>query len=127
MIVGREGVGKSALIIQLIEKNFKYKYDGTIIKDSFRHRVTIDAEPCLLDIFESTTVFDPYPILSEWQRRCIHMAGGFLCAYAINCRSSFDEIASLRSKLLLVKDQYTFPMVLEIGRASCRERVLMPV
>ena len=134
VIVGREGVDKSALTIQLIQNNFKYEYGP--IEDSFRHEVTIDAEPCLLDIFESSTQekysvrkqgsWDPQ-LFSEWQSQCIRDAEGFLCVYAINCRSSFDEIASLRSKLLLVK--YTFPMVLVGNKCDLEEeerQVIVP-
>eukprot|EP01105_Mastigella_eilhardi_P007411 TRINITY_DN1886_c0_g1_i5.p1 TRINITY_DN1886_c0_g1~~TRINITY_DN1886_c0_g1_i5.p1 ORF type:complete len:203 (-),score=75.66 TRINITY_DN1886_c0_g1_i5:75-638(-) len=108
VVVGGGGVGKSALTIQFIQSHFINEYDPTI-EDSYRKQVVIDNEPtCLLDILDTAGQEEYSAMRDQYMRH----GQGFLCVYAINSRSSFDEIATFRDQILRVKDADKVPMVL---------------
>merc|ERR1712151_1058980 len=106
VVVGGGGVGKSALTIQLIQNHFIEEYDPTI-EDSYRKQVTIDGDPCLLDI-PDTAGQEEYSAMRDQYMRT---GQGFLAVYSITSRSSFDEIASFREQILRVKDKDIVPLV----------------
>lgn len=107
VVVGGGGVGKSALTIQLIQNHFIEEYDPTI-EDSYRKQVTIDGDPCLLDILD-TAGQEEYSAMRDQYMRT---GQGFLAVYSIVSRSSFDEIASFREQILRVKDKDVVPLVI---------------
>jgi len=108
VIVGVGGVGKSALYIQLITNRFVEEYDHSTIEDSQRKQVYIDNEGCLLDVLDTAGQED-YPARRD-QYMCT--GNGFVLTYAINSRSSYDEINTFRERIIRIKDTTTFPMVL---------------
>lgn len=112
VIVGGGGVGKSALTIQLIQNHFVDEYDPTI-EDSYRKQVTIDDETCLLDILD-TAGQEEYSAMRDQYMRT---GQGFVLAYAITSRSSFDEIGQFKEQICRVKDADKVPMVL-VGNKS---------
>ena len=116
VIVGGGGVGKSALTIQLIQNHFIDEYDPTI-EDSYRKRVTIDDETCLLDILD-TAGQEEYSAMREQYMRT---GQGFICTYAITSRSSFDEVPFFRGEILRVKDEDKVPMVLVGNKCDLEE------
>ena len=52
MVLGSGGVGKSALTVQFVQGIFVEKYDPTI-EDSYRKKVEIDDEQCVLEILDT--------------------------------------------------------------------------
>ncbi len=52
VVLGRGGVGKSCLTMRFVSNQFLEEYDPTI-EDSYRKRVCIDDESCLLDILDT--------------------------------------------------------------------------
>jgi len=106
VVVGGGGVGKSALTIQLIQNHFIEEYDPTI-EDSYRKQVTIDGDPCLLDILD-TAGQEEYSAMRDQYMRT---GQGFLTVYSITSMSSFEEIATFREQILRVKDKDNVPMV----------------
>ena len=107
VIVGGGGVGKSALTIQLIQNHFVEEYDPTI-EDSYRKQVTIDDESCLLDILD-TAGQEEYSAMRDQYLRKGH---GFICAFSVTSRASFDEVSAFREQILRVKDADKVPIVL---------------
>ena len=72
------------------------------------------------------------PQLPKWVRSTQDAAGSLACDLANECctRSQFDEASSLLAQVPENHDPNTFEEAsghLEIGRASCRERVSSPV
>merc|ERR1712226_1347924 len=112
VVVGGGGVGKSALTIQLIQNHFIEEYDPTI-EDSYRKQVTIDGEPCLLDILD-TAGQEEYSAMRDQYMRT---GQGFLLVYSITSQSSFGEIATFREQILRVKDKDQVPVVV-VGNKS---------
>merc|ERR1711998_153053 len=106
VVVGGGGVGKSALTIQLIQNHFIEEYDPTI-EDSYRKQVTIDGDPCLLDILD-TAGQEEYSAMRDQYMRT---GQGFLWVYSITSTSSFEEVATFREQILRVKDKDNVPMV----------------
>mmetsp|Transcript_23751 Transcript_23751/g.32408 ORF Transcript_23751/g.32408 Transcript_23751/m.32408 type:complete len:192 (-) Transcript_23751:11-586(-) len=117
VVVGGGGVGKSALTIQLIQNHFIDEYDPTI-EDSYRKQCTIDDEICLLDILD-TAGQEEYSAMRDQYMRT---GEGFLCVYAINSRSSFEEIDSFRDQILRVKDEDSVPLVLCGNKCDLEEQ-----
>ncbi|KAL6055854.1 Ras GTPase [Balamuthia mandrillaris] len=117
VVVGGGGVGKSALTIQLIQNHFIDEYDPTI-EDSYRKQVNVDGEVCLLDILD-TAGQEEYSAMRDQYMRT---GQGFLCVYAINSRTSFEEIISFREQILRVKDEDNVPMVLVGNKSDLEEQ-----
>jgi len=107
VVLGSEGVGKSALVIQLIQQHFIEDYDPTI-EDSYRKRVTIDDETCLLDILDTAGGQEQVGLHDQYMRT----SHTFVCVYSITSRQSFLELDGFYKKILRAKDQVKQPMVL---------------
>ena len=56
-VVGEEGVGKSALVIQLVQAQFVEEFDPTV-EDSYRKQLIVDDEAVVLDILD--TGYNPF-------------------------------------------------------------------
>ena len=115
VIVGSEGVGKSALSILFASNYFVEDFDPTI-ENSYRKQVTIDNETCVLDIFDTTSQYG-YTMSERYMRSC----QGFICVYAVTSRSTFDEMAGFRGQILRVKDEDTVPMLLAGNKCDLEE------
>jgi len=107
VIVGGGGVGKSSLTMQLVSNQFVDEYDPTI-EDSYRKQVTIDNESAILDILDTAGQEE----LSAMKDQYMRNGKGFLIVYTITSRNSWDEARNLRTRILQVKDEDEFPMVM---------------
>ncbi|KZT58132.1 ras-domain-containing protein [Calocera cornea HHB12733] len=113
VVVGDGGVGKSALTIQFIQSHFVDEYDPTI-EDSYRKQVVVDDEVALLDVLD-TAGQEEYGAMREQYMRT---GEGFLLVYAINSRTSFEELSALHQQILRVKDADTFPVVIVANKCD---------
>lgn len=107
VIVGGEGVGKSALTIQLIQGKFVTEYDPTI-EDSYRKQFTIDDDTLMLEVLD-TAGQEEYAAMRDCYIRTGH---GFVVTYSITNKESFKDADRFRERILLVKDDDDIPMVL---------------
>jgi len=107
VLVGGGGVGKSALTVRFIQSHFVVEYDPTI-EDSYRKQAVIDDEVALIDVLD-TAGQEEYGAMREQYMRT---GEGFLLAYAITSRESFEEIQGFHQQILRVKDKDNFPMIL---------------
>ena len=55
VVLGREGVGKSSMTIQLMSYHFVDEHDPTI-EDIYRKQVKWDGEVCLLDVLDTAGI-----------------------------------------------------------------------
>jgi len=113
VVVGGGGVGKSALTIQFIQSHFVDEYDPTI-EDSYRKQCVIDDEVALLDVLD-TAGQEEYGAMREQYMRT---GEGFLLVYAINSRTSFEEVSTFYQQILRVKDKDTFPVVVVANKCD---------
>jgi len=116
VVLGGGGVGKSALTIRLVTDNFLDEYDPTI-EDSYRKQVMIDDETALLDILDTAGQEEFSSMQDQWMRD----GQGFLLVYSIIDRPSFDEVTSLKEKILRTKDMDKVPIVLVGNKCDMKD------
>uniref|UniRef100_K3WRR9 Uncharacterized protein n=1 Tax=Globisporangium ultimum (strain ATCC 200006 / CBS 805.95 / DAOM BR144) TaxID=431595 RepID=K3WRR9_GLOUD len=107
VVLGSGGVGKSALTIRLVTDNFLEDYDPTI-EDSYRKQTVIDNQSALLDILDTAGQEEYTSMQDQWMRE----GKGFLLVYSVTSRSTFDDIAAFKDKILRAKDVDSVPIVL---------------
>jgi len=107
VILGDGGVGKSCITIQLTQNIFVSEYDPTV-ENSYRKQVVVDDEPMMLDILDTAGQED-YSILRD---QYIRTGQGFLIVYSITSAVTFKGVPDLRQKILGVKDEQEYPMIL---------------
>jgi len=112
VVIGSGGVGKSAMVIQLIQNHFVDEYDPTI-EDSYRKQFVIDEETVLLDILD-TAGMEEYSALRDQYMRT---GQAFLLVYSITSRQSFEETHPLLDQLRRVKDTDK-PLVVMAGNKA---------
>src|SRR3990167_3434448 len=115
-VVGPTGVGKSAFTVQLTQSFFIEECDPTI-EDSYRKRVCIDGDPCLLDILD-TSGQEEYSAMRD---SYMATSQAFLLVYAVSSHISFDEIVSYREIVLRAKDSDKVPMILVGNKCDLEE------
>ena len=112
-------IQKSALTIRLVTDNFLEEYDPTI-EDSYCKQVPVDGVPALLDILDTAGVYYIYILysnlrkifcdyigqeeFSSMQDQWMREGQGFLLVYSITNAQTFDEVETLREKILRTKD-----------------------
>jgi len=106
-VVGAGAVGKSAVTVRFIAGNFVEKYDPTI-EDSYRKQIEIDGIACILDIMD-TAGQEEYSALRD---QYMKTGEGFILAYSVTSRPSFEFSAKLRSNIIRMKEAQDFPIVL---------------
>jgi small GTP-binding protein len=106
-------VGKSALTIQLIQKQFIEWYDPTI-EESYIKNTNIDGKWCILDVLD-TAGQEIYTAMREQ-----HMRNGdaFLLVYSVADRATFENIAYFYSSILRVKNRAQVPMILVANKCD---------
>lgn len=107
VILGGGGVGKSALVVQFMQNHFIDFYDPTI-EDSYRKQVEIDGKFYLLDVLD-TSGQEEYSAMRDQYMRT---GEGFILAYSIINRQSFNEIIELRDRIIMNKEGKDIPIVL---------------
>ncbi|KAJ6236659.1 ras-like protein [Anaeramoeba flamelloides] len=112
IIVGRGGVGKTALMVRFVQNTFIEEYDPTI-EEEYRRQIVIDEETYTLDILD-TGGNEEYSIIRDVYMR---KGDGFLIVYSINARNSFDEVQKYYEQITGAKDSDDVPIVV-VGNKS---------
>ncbi|EDO36396.1 predicted protein [Nematostella vectensis] len=105
--LGGGGVGKSALIVQLISHQFLDYHDPTI-EDAYQHQVVLDNEPALLDILDTAGQQEFTAMREQYMRN----GEGFIIIYSITDRSSFNLAAQYKDQIERVRRTDDIPIVL---------------
>ncbi len=137
VVVGGASVGKSALVVRLVQDHFFEEYDPTVA-DTYRKSIEVDGETTMLDILdtagrEENNISLPdsvsphlvYPRFSSdshpdfhdtipdsFPLQWIRDRDGFILVFSITRKSSFEEIKKFRNLILLVKNTERVPMVI---------------
>ena len=112
LVIGAGGVGKSALTISFFQNVFITEYDPTI-EDSFRKVVVIDEETCLLNVLDTAGEEVYAPLRDAY----VVAAHGYVMAYAINDRRSFDYLGQYILDVRRAKDSDKVSLVI-VGTKS---------
>ncbi|KAJ3121181.1 GTP-binding protein [Physocladia obscura] len=106
-VLGARSVGKSSLIIQFVDRTFSDSYYPTIA-NTFTRIIEHRGQEYAAEIID-TAGQDEYSILNS-----VHTIGthGYVLAYSIASRSSFDMCATIRDKILNDTGMDWVPIVL---------------
>eukprot|EP01121_Diplochlamys_sp_Union-15-3_P021776 TRINITY_DN89_c0_g2_i1.p1 TRINITY_DN89_c0_g2~~TRINITY_DN89_c0_g2_i1.p1 ORF type:complete len:200 (-),score=26.48 TRINITY_DN89_c0_g2_i1:85-684(-) len=107
VIVGDGGVGKSCVTIQFCQNHFVPDYDPTI-ENLYRKQISFENEPVILEILD-TAGQEEYSAMRD---QYIKAGQGFIVAFAINNRKSFEKLSIFREAILQIKDSDVYPMIL---------------
>jgi GTPase KRas protein len=115
VVLGDGGVGKDELInqvclhfqnlisvltlLQLCLKIFIESYDAPI-EDSFRKQITIDGEPCMLEVLDTAGQEEYTALRDQW----IRDGEGFVLVYSVCNRSSFTKIRKFHHQVSKAKE-----------------------
>ncbi|EFC42538.1 ras family small GTPase [Naegleria gruberi] len=99
VVFGSGGVGKSALIVQLIQNVFVEQYDPTL-EDSYRKDTHIEKKPVILDILDTAGQEEFCTLRDQY----IRQGEGFVIVYSVTNRNSFDEVYSFLEQIAQAKE-----------------------
>ncbi|KAJ3435453.1 ras-like protein [Anaeramoeba flamelloides] len=104
IVVGKGGVGKTALMNQFVQRRFFGDGYWPMEEDTYRKQVEIDDEMYLLDIVETEC---------QEEIQGLDLKGeGFLIVYSITNRESFEQVTREIEKIQKMKEKEDFPMVI---------------
>ncbi|MBV95592.1 Ras-like protein family member 12, partial [Eschrichtius robustus] len=107
-ILGRRGVGKSALTVKFLTRRFISEYDPNL-EDTYSSEETVDHQPVHLRVMDTA---DP-----DTPRNCeryLNWAHAFLVVYSVDSRQSFEGSSSYLELLALhaKETQRSYPALL---------------
>uniref|UniRef100_A0A6B2LLI5 Uncharacterized protein n=1 Tax=Arcella intermedia TaxID=1963864 RepID=A0A6B2LLI5_9EUKA len=105
--MGSGGVGKSAITLQFINRQFLSLYDPTI-EDRYQKHLEYKGIQCMLEILD-TAGQETFSAMRE-----LYMANGegFALIYSITSTLSFQEVEKIRSGIIKHKNDDNVPIVL---------------
>ncbi|XP_077565421.1 ras-related and estrogen-regulated growth inhibitor [Stigmatopora nigra] len=111
-VLGRAGVGKSALVVRFLTRRFIWEYDPTL-ESTYRHQANIDDEVVTMEILDTAGQED-----SQQKEGHIRWGDAFMVVYDITDRGSFEDVAPLRTLLEEVKKPKNVPLVLVANKCD---------
>lgn len=115
VVVGAGGVGKSAVTLQFIRKEFIENYEPTI-EDSYRAQVVVDGRTYILDILD-TSGQEEYSAMQAQYRRA---GEGFMCVFAVDNFRSFEDAHYHIMRIRQVNDSEKVPIILVGNKIDCK-------
>ena len=106
--LGSDGVGKTALIIQLICDHFVDEYHFSFSEEFYSKQICIDDESGLLEILDTINHEDFQTLRDNW----IEDSDGFIIIYSITSRSSFSQVSAFTEQVRRVTKRDRLAMVL---------------
>ncbi|OCK75094.1 putative ras-like protein, partial [Lepidopterella palustris CBS 459.81] len=122
IVCGGGGVGKSSVIIHLIQGFFIEEYEPTI-EDSYRRQFVIDNEVALLDVLDTAGQEEYSAMREQYMRTC----EGMILTYSVTSRESFEEMTTFQQQLLRVKDMDQFPMLVMANKADLESQRVVSI
>mmetsp|Transcript_12280 Transcript_12280/g.13580 ORF Transcript_12280/g.13580 Transcript_12280/m.13580 type:complete len:194 (-) Transcript_12280:44-625(-) len=121
VVAGGGAVGKSALTIQFVQRQFITSYDPTV-EDSYRKTVDLDGTPVVLDILD-TAGQEEYSFLRDQYYK---HGDGFLLVYSIIDQNSFTEITRFRDAIVRANDSDDVPIVIAGNKVDLEDARVVP-
>eukprot|EP01091_Cochliopodium_minus_P001558 TRINITY_DN1142_c0_g1_i1.p1 TRINITY_DN1142_c0_g1~~TRINITY_DN1142_c0_g1_i1.p1 ORF type:complete len:190 (-),score=37.10 TRINITY_DN1142_c0_g1_i1:210-779(-) len=97
-VLGDGAVGKTALTIQFCSSIFVENYDPTI-EDSYKRQATIDDEPCIINVLDTSGQDEFQSLRSQW----IRDSEAFLLIYTITQKNSFEQLPKFIDQIISAK------------------------
>ncbi|KAE8361833.1 ras family-domain-containing protein [Aspergillus caelatus] len=99
VIVGDEGVGKSALILRLCFDHFSNTHEATA-DDSIRKSTVVDGKECELDIIDTAGREQYATLIEEW----IRQGEVFVLVFDVASRESFTHVRKYYDQVRKIKE-----------------------
>jgi len=112
VVLGKDGVGKSALTVRFLTRRYIGEYDSTL-EATYRHHLIIDGQFVSLDIMDTAGKNS-----TEKMQNCISFAELFFVLYSTTDRTSFEE-ASLVARYILQDKSLTSGATVMIVATKC--------
>ena len=117
-LLGAGGVGKSALTLRIISGVFTPTYNPTI-EDYYRHDTNIDGVgPCIVEILDTAGTEQ----FASMRQLYITNGQAFALVYAVDDRSSFEEVKEIYSQITEVKSPQNISVVLVGNKCDLDDR-----
>jgi len=113
VVVGDNGVGRSALVTQFICKRFLEDYNP-VVEETYIKHTEVDGVPCILSV-DTRVGQEEYETMRELYTR---QGDGFLLVYSVTDPVSFEHIMQHYTKILDVKALESFPMILVANKVD---------
>lgn len=109
VVLGQDGVGKSALIVRFLTRRFITEYDQTL-ESTWRHHMEVDNDFIYVDLMDTAGENSEVKL-----NNCLTRGDIFLVLYSITDRSSFHEAARIGRHIRRRKTNGNSVMVILIG------------
>jgi len=119
VVLGREAVGKTAIIHQFVNNNFGDDYDPTQDEEKLKISCVVDGVKVNLTIIDTPGGKDLSSSIDGW----IGQGDGFMLVYGIDGKKYFDEVADYHEAILRVTRDDEPPMAL-VGNRLDQERIV---
>jgi len=93
-VLGSGAVGKSCIVIRLMQNIFNEYYDPTI-EDSYRKHVSVDGQIVFLDILDTAGQEDFEALKAAWYRK----KDGFLLVFALDNAHGLEELGNFYNEI----------------------------
>lgn len=107
VVMGAGGVGKSALTIQFVNRQFEPKYDPTI-EDRYQKVLEYKSIPCFLEILDTAG----QETFSAMRELYMKNGEGFILVYSITNHRSLEALDAIRGGICRHKNTTDVPMIL---------------
>jgi len=107
VVMGSGGVGKSAITIRFVNRQFEAKYDPTI-EDRYQKVIEYQGIPCVLEILDTAG----QETFSAMRELYMKNGEGFVLVYSITSQRSLEDLDPIRQGIIRHKNSSSVPMVL---------------
>ncbi|XP_002137170.2 ras-related protein Ral-a-like [Drosophila pseudoobscura] len=122
IMLGGEGVGKSALTLQFMYNEYDDEYEPTKA-DIYRKTLQLDGEQVQIDILDTAGQKVNVVIRDSYYRR----ADGFLCVFSIADEGSFQATQAARDLVLQLRKDESVPFLLVGNKSDLKEERQVPL
>ncbi|XP_074084144.1 uncharacterized protein LOC141517203 [Macrotis lagotis] len=119
VVLGCCAVGKSALIIRLLQNRFMEESEH-VVRDLYRGQLVVDGEPCQVAIMDTSG----RELFQELREDCILWGQGFLFVYMVDCISTFVDMSLFWDQVQKIKGTSRVPMVLVANKVDLVHRMV---
>eukprot|EP01121_Diplochlamys_sp_Union-15-3_P003326 TRINITY_DN1317_c0_g1_i1.p1 TRINITY_DN1317_c0_g1~~TRINITY_DN1317_c0_g1_i1.p1 ORF type:complete len:215 (-),score=34.02 TRINITY_DN1317_c0_g1_i1:57-701(-) len=107
VVMGTGGVGKSAITIRFVNRQFEAKYDPTI-EDRYQKVIEYKSIPCVLEILDTAG----QETFSAMRELYMKNGEGFVLVYSITSQRSLEDLEPIKDGIIRHKNTTNVPMVL---------------
>eukprot|EP01127_Copromyxa_protea_P000552 TRINITY_DN10469_c0_g1_i1.p1 TRINITY_DN10469_c0_g1~~TRINITY_DN10469_c0_g1_i1.p1 ORF type:complete len:216 (-),score=24.85 TRINITY_DN10469_c0_g1_i1:77-724(-) len=107
VVMGSGGVGKSAITIRFVNRQFEAKYDPTI-EDRYQKVIDYQGVPCVLEILDTAG----QETFSAMRELYMKNGEGFVLVYSITSQRSLEDLDPIRNGIIRHKSSTEVPIVL---------------